>query len=1215
LRSTRAQAYNSLGVPTETSKRLAKLNHIFELVNRNSVQYNRYSKTDSIYVDYKYTKLLKYQQYTDDLSRKFIAVDIDTGERVEFNPNALIPCTLENTGSTTVEGHPYCSRMSVSMSENQRNSDSSRRFDNIGGSNKVYDNTKQMVNILAGRFGIAKNTSGQFQITDRPIAETVRERQIAERLVQSANATLDVKNIASISAALNDPEIIEKRASELKRTRIRNISTRTLDNAQELAQANPQAASLAELGVNTSIASQAYSQAAPLSYEEVNSIASDLIKMAAESETRRFSDYDEAMDSFVNYNLVTDESAYPDMLLPDEQSQPDESWFNLSDELYNKEVEQNLLQKTWERRIQIGEFSSKHFNTSEPFVLKNKEGASEFKPAEWLPFPAPNPSSINNSSNRLESKVEKPFIQAPMDEQQQRVNTQRGVLNLKDKTYAMRRAMPTFKLYLREDDQSAASLSDIKPGSINPTSGFWRNFSDVYDMNAVVDIRLVKDEDNPVDMLVIRMTNTREDLVNRTHEIREKSIEQIRKEDQINRSSLSPTEKKKKLNDLDQDRLDGVILKEGTRVELRLGYENNPNNLSVEFSGRVADVSGGDVIEVMCQGDGVELVQELKGVGISDEFDWKSNTQDLISNLLHNSPEIQSFGTVNTQTALGEVSFLWDSAGGRSVIDNIFAPSLFGTWSTAGERALNYAGWGGLIGSVVPGLGTLIGTGVGALVGVTYGAIDAAFNGSPFYIYEQTIWDVLQELTMRHPGTICGVVPYDRRSTIFFGYPDQLYFFRGPTIAEKLSTGRSGIVFASTQRDVLEDKIGATAAINSSTSGLTNSETGAAVKPGDINLDYMKPYRSYHMITSEHDIVENTMMVTSDGVFNAIEVVYPNTTDEDEINVDGSKGFSEYKKYDTIQADDDLIKQYIKKKTSVYHNANTNVVEDLPERYAVSELCKSLQGVYKGKITILGRPGIKPHDIVFIEDDYHKINGPVKVSKVTQIFSYRTGWVTEIYPSMIVAPAGSTEMESLKAIQYTAKYYAIRNKKIFKESFTLDFIDEAEKRELSGINRAAQVLNSTAVNTATDVGATAAALSTARRAFQDGSIKAAADASGDFLRNVPSNSTSVQGLKNTFSGLKGGAGTTLKAGFKTFKWFGVGLALDFATSYYVSWSKQRQPIAFLPVFRNGKPWYTGMHGLKNNSEMEAIEESFNETVQEGGYLIDSVKNAFSDLFN
>jgi hypothetical protein len=498
---------------------------------------------------------------------------------------------------------------------------------------------------------------------------------------------------------------------------------------------------------------------------------------------------------------------------------------------------------------------------------------------------------------------------------------------------------------------------------------------------------------------------------------------------------------------------------------------------------------------------------------------------------------------------------------------------------------------------------------------VTYGAIDAAFNGSPFYIYEQTIWDVLQELTMRHPGTICGVVPYDRRSTIFFGYPDQLYFFRGPTIAEKLSTGRSGIVFASTQRDVLEDKIGATAAINSSTSGLTNSETGAAVKPGDINLDYMKPYRSYHMITSEHDIVENTMMVTSDGVFNAIEVVYPNTTDEDEINVDGSKGFSEYKKYDTIQADDDLIKQYIKKKTSVYHNANTNVVEDLPERYAVSELCKSLQGVYKGKITILGRPGIKPHDIVFIEDDYHKINGPVKVSKVTQIFSYRTGWVTEIYPSMIVAPAGSTEMESLKAIQYTAKYYAIRNKKIFKESFTLDFIDEAEKRELSGINRAAQVLNSTAVNTATDVGATAAALSTARRAFQDGSIKAAADASGDFLRNVPSNSTSVQGLKNTFSGLKGGAGTTLKAGFKTFKWFGVGLALDFATSYYVSWSKQRQPIAFLPVFRNGKPWYTGMHGLKNNSEMEAIEESFNETVQEGGYLIDSVKNAFSDLFN
>jgi hypothetical protein len=43
---------------------------------------------------------------------------------------------------------------------------------------------------------------------------------------------------------------------------------------------------------------------------------------------------------------------------------------------------------------------------------------------------------------------------------------------------------------------------------------------------------------------------------------------------------------------------------------------------------------------------------------------------------------------------------------------------------------------------------------------------------------------VLQELTLRHPGSICSVVPFGNRSTIFFGEPHQNYFFRPPTPEE-----------------------------------------------------------------------------------------------------------------------------------------------------------------------------------------------------------------------------------------------------------------------------------------------------------------------------------------------------------------------------------------------------------------------------------------------
>lgn len=1226
------EKYKSRGVnqsgelPVGTSNKLAELNKIFELVNRNVIKYKRYSRTDSIYVEYPYVKLLKYQQYTDNIGRKFLALNEETGDVDEFDPNTLIPCTLENTVSQTVQGHPYCSRLVVQMTENQRNADSSIRFKNKGGTNRVYESTKKMLNIMVTRYGIerADGGSGKFVSTDRPLAVTPTETQIAERLIASANATLDIKDIKSISEALEDPEIVEKRTSELQAIR----STQQFGELASRAKKNKNAVSLRQLGADSvALPAPKNLSVSPLSYEEVNSISSSLIKMAASSTTERFSDYNEPMDSFTNYNLVADDSAYPDMMLPESHDQPDFAWYNLSDELYTEEIQGRLMQKAWERRKQIGEFSSKHFNTSSPYVLKNKEGASEFRPAEWLPFPAANGSSVNNGVNRLESEMDKPFAQAPLDESQQKANIQRSVIATQDNTYAMRRAMPTFKVYFREDD--VGSLADVKPGEISKTGGLWRNFTDVYDMNAIVDIRMVKDENNPVDLLVLRITNTREDIVNRTYEIRDKSVSQIRKEEQINESATSPSQRSKKLNELDPGRLDGVILKEGVRIELRLGYENDPNDLSVEFTGRVADVSGGDVIEIMCQSDGIELVQELKGVGVADDFDWKSNTQDIISHLLHNSPEVSNFGTTGSQSVLGEVSFLWDSVGGRSVIDNIFAPSLFGTWSQAKSKAASFAQWGGLIGSLVPipGIGTLSGAAVGAAIGFAYGSYDSAFNGSPFYIYEQTLWEVLQELTMRHPGTICGVVPFDRRSTIFFGYPDQLYFYRGPNIREILGQGKvtNGFSIKRTQRDVLEDKLGAT---NTSSGGGTSSLNGlnskqavkeklyeGSVKPGDLNLNSMKPYRNYHLITSEHDIIENSMMVSSDGVFNAIEIVYPSTTEASGINVDGSKGFSEYKNYDTIKADDDLARPYIKKQTLVYHNANTNVVKDMPERYAVTNLCKSLQGIYKGKITIIGRPNIKPHDVVFIEDEYTGINGPVKVSKVTQIFSYGTGWVTEIHPAMIVAPVGSTEIESLKAIQSTAKYYALRNKKIYDESFALDFLGQAEKREISKVNETAQILNSEAAGTAIDVGATGAAIATARRAYESGALSTAAARAGTFAKGIPKNVTSLSGVSSVFKGLKSGAGSVVKAGFKTFKWAGVGFALDYGTSFYISWSKQRQPIAFLPVFRNGKPWYTGLHGLKNNSEMDAISESFNETLEEGGYLIDSMKRGFRDLID
>ena len=53
-----------------------------------------------------------------------------------------------------------------------------------------------------------------------------------------------------------------------------------------------------------------------------------------------------------------------------------------------------------------------------------------------------------------------------------------------------------------------------------------------------------------------------------------------------------------------------MILKDGVKVQIRLGYANNPDNLDTVFLGSIVEISpseGGKILELVCQGYGAEL--------------------------------------------------------------------------------------------------------------------------------------------------------------------------------------------------------------------------------------------------------------------------------------------------------------------------------------------------------------------------------------------------------------------------------------------------------------------------------------------------------------------------------------------------------------------------------------------------------------------------------
>src|SRR5690606_30314918 len=73
-----------------------------------------------------------------------------------------------------------------------------------------------------------------------------------------------------------------------------------------------------------------------------------------------------------------------------------------------------------------------------------------------------------------------------------------------------------------------------------------------------------------------------------------------------------------------------------------------------------------------------------------------------------------------------------------------------------------------------------------------------------------------------------------------------------------------------------------------------------------------------------------------------------------------------------------------------------------PNNFAISVLSDFLRSMYQGRIMILGMPGIKPGDLIHLNDTYEEMNGPFQVREVTTTFSVETGMVTSIVPDACV---------------------------------------------------------------------------------------------------------------------------------------------------------------------------------------------------------------------
>lgn len=174
------------------------------------------------------------------------------------------------------------------------------------------------------------------------------------------------------------------------------------------------------------------------------------------------------------------------------------------------------------------------------------------------------------------------------------------------------------------------------------------------------------------------------------------------------------------------------------------------------------------------------------------------------------------------------------------------------------------------------------------------------------------------------------------------------------------------------------------------------------------------PVQQYHWIDSRHDIIENMITASAEEIHNKVTIRFPDEP--------GNPADNEL----TVVADDNIRAGHIRHLISEQQNVDPGTFDNiiglmrqrtlsslagrlasatlLPTKYTVASnvLAREMRPMYRGSIKIWGRPSIRPHDVVYMNDQVNQMFGPFEVAEVIHDYSSENGFVTTIIPSAIV---------------------------------------------------------------------------------------------------------------------------------------------------------------------------------------------------------------------
>lgn len=458
-----------------------------------------------------------------------------------------------------------------------------------------------------------------------------------------------------------------------------------------------------------------------------------------------------------------------------------------------------------------------------------------------------------------------------------------------------------------------------------------------------------------------------------------------------------------------------------------------------------------------------------------------------------------------------------------------------------------------------------------------------------FFLHNKTPWDVFQNMKSIVPDFICHPHYFQFESTLFFGDPTWNVKFRnslGDTETPDGLTDVDGDMFNKPRTSM-----------GTRSHYFVDRENFVAEKYQEsLNFtvyEHSKPYSQFHYI-GEADIIDNQVTANGDAIVATnCQPIY--TIDRDNPTT-GKTVYSDSGIRSSLQKTKVIDTNFVSNIPLVPGVAEDFVrgvgsvlgvtpTKDKARKMSVNYLMQSMSEMYQDGIIILGKAEIKPHDIIFIKDDFVGMGGLAEVREVVHSMSAE-GFTTTVYPKLCTFAADgggdkyATYMNLTKMASALSMTDLLRDNVFYASGVEEMLKDMAQKNVKLNAARTAGHLSTAAL------GITAAKT---LPMFVTGAKIGVATVKGlmapKTLSAVWKTIKTVKTVKGAFAAVK--SGMTIVAAASSPTIIGpaivaiVMVALNILVSGIIEYFENRNVLKALPLFYKEKPFTAGVSGYKN----------------------------------